>query len=175
MAICPRALWKPIKHNFIAKKMVQPIRGLVLHITDTKNQSLESLHSDFGNPKQTPPKRSAHFAVSKEGVLWQLIDTDDVGFAVDGMWGGDGIDNHWVSVENVAKFPEVLTTQQINALSNLFFWLNETYDVPFELAEKKDDRGLGYHRMFGKGDHICPGPAVVAQRTQILGIAKWGF
>lgn len=172
MARCPHAQWKPIAANFVSRKMVQPLRGLVLHITDSKGQTLESLRRDLGNSKQKPPRRSAHFGVAKDGELWQFVDTDDVGFAVDGVWGGNGVDNHWVSVENVAKFPEILTLKQLEALARLFSWLHDTYGVPFDLAEKKDDRGLGYHRMFGIGDHICPGPSVVSQRKEILSLAQ---
>ena len=143
MARCPHATWKPIKHHFVKGKMVQPIRGLVLHLTDVRDQTLPSLHGFFDNPHQEGKKRSAHFGVSRDGEMWQFVDTDDVAFAVDGVWGGDGVDNHWVSVENSGKFPDLLTQKQIGTVANLFFWLHETFGVPFALAEKKGDRGLG--------------------------------
>lgn len=165
--------WHPITHHFRAKKMVE-VKGLVLHITDSKD-TLESLRNGFDDPKQPPPPRSSHFAISKTGEIWQFVDTDDVAFAVDGIWGGDGIDNHWVSVENIAKYPDALTDEQVAAAGDLLFWLNKQHSVPFTLAESKGDRGLGYHRMFKKGDHICPGDNVIRQRAEILGRAKWGF
>jgi N-acetyl-anhydromuramyl-L-alanine amidase AmpD len=157
-----------------SKKMLHPIRGLVLHITDT-NQTLGSLFLDFNSANQSPPIRSAHFGVAKDGEIWQFADTDDVTFAVDGVWGGDGVDNHWLSVENVAKNGEVLTDDQIDTLAQLFAWLVNTENVPSELAEHKADRGLGYHRMFGIGDHACPGTKVIAQRQDILDLANAAY
>jgi N-acetyl-anhydromuramyl-L-alanine amidase AmpD len=163
----PDATKQPLKHHFVAGKMVHPIRGLVLHITAT-NQSLSSLFADFNSPNQTPPLRSAHFGVAKDGTIWQFADTNDVTFAVDGVWGGDGVDNHWVSVENVAVDGDALTDDQTDRLAQLFAWLIHTEAVPLTLAEKKTDRGLGYHRMFHIGDHSCPGDTVIAQRQGIL-------
>jgi N-acetyl-anhydromuramyl-L-alanine amidase AmpD len=174
MAWFDRATKKEIKHNVKLKKMVHPIRGLVLHITDT-HQTLESLFGDFNNPHQTGRPRSAHFGIAKDGELWQFVDIDNVAFAVDGMWGGNGVDNHWVSVENVAKNGELLTMDQIMSLAVLMDWLHRTEGVPYKTAEKLDDSGLGYHRMFGKGDHVCPGSKVVAQRENILRLTDCGI
>jgi N-acetyl-anhydromuramyl-L-alanine amidase AmpD len=174
MAWFDRAEKMEIKHNFKANKMVHPIRGLVLHITDT-DQTLQSLFGDFNNPKQSGKKRSAHFGIAKDGELWQFVDTDDVAFAVDGIWGGNGVDNHWVSVENVAKNGDFLTADQIRSVAILMDWLHNTDGVPYTTAEKKDDRGLGYHRMFGIGDHACPGSKVVAQRQNILNLTDCGI
>jgi hypothetical protein len=174
MAWFDRATKRKLGRNFKPGKMAHPIRGLVLHITDTL-QTLESLFQDFNNPNQTGPKRSAHFAVAKDGELWQLVDTDDVAFAVDGIWGGDGVDNHWVSVENVAKNGQSLTMEQVTTLAVLMDWLHVKEGVPFQTSDKKADPGLGFHRMFGKGDHVCPGGNVVAQRQGILNLTECGL
>lgn len=174
MAWYDNAIPHQLSHHFVKKKMVHPIRGLVLHITDTK-QALGSLFQDFNDPNQPPPLRSAHFGVDKDGVIWQFADTDDVTFAIDGVWGGDGVDNHWVSVENVALNGEELTDAQIDTLAQLFGWLVRMEHVAVRLAESKTDSGLGYHRMFHIGDHACPGNKIVAQRQAILDTAAAAY
>jgi hypothetical protein len=69
----------------------------------------------------------------------------------------------------------VLTDDQIDTPAQLFAWLVNTENVPSELAEHKADRGLGYHRMFGIGDHACPGTKVIAQRQDILDLANAAY
>lgn len=175
MAWFPDAEKHALHHQVKSQKMSHPIRGLVLHITDTKNQTLDSLYHDFNNPNQPPPNRSAHFGVAKDGTIWQFADTNDVTFAVDGVWGGDGVDNHWISVENVAKLGEELTDEQVDILAQLFAWLCHLESVPVKLAESKAGTGLGYHKMFRIGDHACPGPKVVAQRQDILELVSAAY
>lgn len=175
MAWYPNAATHKLHRQFKEKKMVHPIRGLVLHITDTAKQTLDSLFQDFDSPTQKGALRSAHFGIAKDGTVWQFADTDDITFAVDGVWGGEGVDNHWLSVENVAKLGEELTGDQIDSLAQLYGWLVKTETVPLKLAESKADRGLGYHKMFHIGDHACPGPKVVAQRQTILDTAAAAY
>jgi N-acetylmuramoyl-L-alanine amidase-like protein len=175
MAWYSGATKKALTTNFVRGKMIHPIKGLVIHITDTKNETLEALFNDFNNPNQQGPKRSAHFGVAKDGEIWQFVDSDDVAFAVDGVWGGDGVDNHWVSVENVAKFGEKLTDDQILTLAELLDWLHGLDGVPYTLANSKNDQGLGYHKMFNIGNHACPGLLVVNQRQAILNLTDCGL
>jgi hypothetical protein len=170
--------------------MIKPIRGLVLHIVDghvagDAQKDLGSLWGEFSNPNQPPPERSSHFGVARDGEIWQFADTDDVTFAVDGVWGGDGVDNHWVSVENVATIRwkgkdetlDALTDAQIQTLAVLLDWLHQTDGVPYQLANSKSDRGLGFHRMFLKDprSHPCPGDKVIAQRQAILNLTDCGL
>ncbi len=79
-----------------------------------------------------------------------------------------------MSVENVGKFPSPLTMDQVLACAQILGWLNNTEGVPLALANSRSDKGLGYHHMFGIGDHICPGPAAVAQRDGIVNLAGCG-
>jgi N-acetyl-anhydromuramyl-L-alanine amidase AmpD len=167
MAWYPDAEQHPLSRHFVRGRMTHPISGLVLHITAT-HQPLANLFGDFNNPNQTGKLRSAHFGVARDGTIWQMVDTDDVAFAVDGVYGGNGVDNHWVSVENVGIDGEELTNDQVDTLAQLLAWLAHTEGVPLTLAEGKSDRGLGYHRMFHIGDHSCPGDKVIAQRQAIL-------
>jgi hypothetical protein len=169
--------------------MVKPIQGLVLHIRDAivandAQKDLEGLWNGFKGP--APPGKkltSAHFGLSRDGELWQFVDTDDVTFAVDGVYGGDGVDNHWVSVECIATIKykgndsslEKLTDDQTRILAIILDWLHKTENVPYQLANAKTDHGLGYHAMFGIGDHTCPGDKVIAQRQAILNLTDIGL
>lgn len=81
------------------------------------------------------------------------------------------MDNHRVSVENVARLPEPLTMDRVFACAQILASLKQTENVPLQAANEK---GLGYDHMFGIGDHICPGAAVVAQRDGIVSLAGCG-
>jgi hypothetical protein len=171
MARCPYALWQPISRHFKLKAMDSDVHGLVIHIT-SDHLPLKGLFDFFNMPSPQFPDKpllqvSAHFGISKDGNIWQFVDTNDMAFGVDGSTN----DAHWISVENTAKLPEVLTGSQIQSVAVLLAWLNDTNGVPFQLANRGSDFGLGFHRMFHIGDHPCPGPGVVAQRQRILASA----
>jgi hypothetical protein len=188
MAWFPWAKVKKIAHHFKAGMMARPIRGLVLHITDgavigDAQKDLQGLWGEFNKANQGGKEKSAHFGIARDGEIWQFVDTDDVAFAVDGVWGGDGVDNHWISVENIATIAHKgtneslteLTADQMHTLAVLMDWLHKTENVPYQLANSKPERGLGYHRMFKIGDHSCPGDKVIAQRQAILNLTDCGL
>jgi len=160
MAKCSDAWWQPITQNFNPRLMLPPLRGLVVHITDGHG-GLLSVWNDFNRIEK---RASAHFCIDKEGDMWQFVDTEDRAWAVD----GDTQDSHWVSVENVAKLGERLTDGQVIGCAILLRWLHELYDVPFQRARHANELGLGYHHMFGIGDHICPGFPVRLQLERIV-------
>jgi hypothetical protein len=163
-----------LTRHFKQGMMVHPVRGLVLHIT-TGKPNLAGQWGDFNSPNQTGRLRSAHFLVDKDGTMWQLIDTDDVAFAVDGVYGGEGVDNHWISVENIADTGEALTDEQIDSCAEIFGWLHRTDNVPLSLANKKGEFGLGYHRIWSGMAHPCPGDLVIAQRNAILEVCSAAY
>ncbi len=171
MAWTHHAIKKEIANNF-NKGMMREIHGMVLHITDVTKKgalpTMEGVRADFSD-KST--RRSAHFCISKTGEIWQFVDTADRAWAIDGFI----YDWHWISVENIAKLGEKLTTEQLYGCGLLLGWLHSVYSVPLKLANNKDERGLGYHVMFKHGDHVCPGKAVIAQRQEIISIARDGF
>jgi hypothetical protein len=176
MARFPLANWRPIKRHFRASGMDSDVHGLVVHITDS-GDTLASLGAGFdfedknGNQHPDHPglQTSAHFGVAKDGTISQFLDTDDMAFA---NGNSAGANSQWISVENIAKFPEVLTAQQQASDAALLAWLNDTREVPLRLAESGGERGLGFHFMFDHNpDHPCPGPAVTAQRPDVLRLA----
>ena len=160
MAQCPYAWWKPISHNFNQGRMQSTILGLVIHITDGHGD-LPIVRGDFDH---VGAKKSSHFAISKNGDLWQFVDTDNRAWAID----GDTWDSQWISVENVAKLGEKLTNEQLMGCAMLLRWMHELYDVPFTRSVHAKDAGLGYHRMFHIGDHVCPGVPVKMQLEYIV-------
>jgi hypothetical protein len=164
MAQCPYAWWKPISRNFNPGLMLDPVQGLVIHITDGEG-GLEVNRQDFDSPGKGA---SAHFCIDKKGDMWQFIDTDDRAWAID----GGSNDSHWISIENVAKLGEHLTLEQVTGCAMLLRWLHEQYGVPFKRARSPKDFGLGYHRMFHIGDHACPGRPVV---LQLEGIVRYAW
>ena len=164
---------RPILHNF--KKGWRAAnnletKGLVIHISD--GTSLNGIVGQF-NKVPPPPDAdgkkhfgaSAHFAIGKDGEVWQLLDTDDRAQAVG---GDDATDGKWLSVENVALRGEILTEDQIEECAWLLAWMSATFGFPLALATNRNDYGLGYHTMFGNTNHGCPGPKVVSQLPEIL-------
>lgn len=170
----PDAQRHPLTRHFVPNRMIHPVQGLILHIT-TGHPSLAGQYGDFNDPNQAPPLRSAHFLVDKGGTIWQLIDTNDVAFAVDGVFGGPGVDNHWISVENIAAYGEALTDDQVDTCAQLYAWLARSDQLPLALANTKTDRGLGYHRIFSGMSHPCPGDKVIAQRQAILDLCSAAY
>jgi hypothetical protein len=168
MALCDEAWFKPITRNF-NQGMMGEIYGLVIHITDGQGD-ISTVWGEFdrvqnriinGKPE---PKKSAHFCVNKRGELWQFVDTDNRAWALD----GGSHDSHWISVENIGKFGERLTDNQVTACANLLYWMHETYGTPFRRAKNRQDRGLNYHEMFSGPGHPCPGIPVRLQLERIV-------
>jgi hypothetical protein len=145
--------------------MKGPIRGLVIHITDGHGD-LDVVRADFDSPGKNA---STHFCIGKQGEMWQFIDTNDRAWAIDGGTN----DSQWISVENVARHGEKLTQAQLTSCALLFEWVHNEYTVPLKRAYNGNDRGLGYHRMFHIGDHVCPG-FPVRQQLEFI-VRKAGF
>jgi hypothetical protein len=169
MAQCPYAWYKPITRNF-NEGMMNTIFGLVIHITDGHGD-LASVRGDFDRVQdriingKREPQKSAHFCISKEGEMWQFVDTSNRAWALD----GDKHDSHWISVENIAKMNERLTSEQVTGCAMLLYWMSQTYNIPFRRAQHKDDQGLNFHFMFSGPSHPCPGIPV---RLQLEGIVR---
>ena len=184
MARCPFATWNPTKaKNLGSGAMLEPY-GLLLHITDgaldkkSKQKvlgTIENLNASFDDRNN-----STHFAIAPTGELWQFVDT---GHAAKAMGGGIR-DAHWFSVENFALPGMALTSSQVDSVARLYAWLMLTHQIPLAVVKGSNpalmdagkDRGLGGHSMYKDPDRVlCPGEAVLAQRTQILQKAKQTF
>ncbi|MCW7991161.1 hypothetical protein XF35_39625, partial [Streptomyces platensis subsp. clarensis] len=135
------------------------VRGLVVHIMDG---TLAGTDAWFRNPAS---QASSHFGTSRDGRLYQWIDTQHRG------WAQAGGNKSWLSIEDEGRGGQSLTEQQLDRVAEVFAWVVKTYDVPLKVATGPDDRGLGYHAMGGKawGGHTsCPGAKIVAQLDEIV-------
>lgn len=160
MAKFSKAKWHAVQ-NF-TKDGQDSVLGLVVHIMEG---TLEGSQSWFNNPKA---QASSHFGTGKDGELRQWVDTKDR------AWAQGSGNRTYLSIENEGHTPDKLTDQQIETVAQTFAWVVKTYGVPYQVANKPGEKGLGYHKMGGAawGGHPCPGPDIIAQLPKIVARAK---
>ncbi|HZV81205.1 MAG TPA: peptidoglycan recognition family protein [Geobacteraceae bacterium] len=140
-------------------------RGVVLHIAEGSYRGTVAWCMNPGS------NTSAHFVVSKDGEITQLIDTDTQSWCqVEG-------NSSWISIENEGHGGEALTLPQMQACARILAKTHEVYGIPMQLADSPSGRGLGYHGMGGGswgGHDQCPGDEIIAQRPTIIQMAGEG-
>lgn len=164
MARAPFAEWRPVP-NF-ARGQIGPVVGMVVH---HMVGSEASAFSRFSNPGSGA---SAHFGVRFDGSVVQYVDTMDAAYhACQANYQGQvGVENE--SLPDPAWEP--LTSEQVGANGRIARWLHETHGMVLRVADPGDRRGVGYHSMVpgpcaqAWGQTGCPGPAIVAQRDEIV-------
>lgn len=138
-------------------------RGQVLHIAQGSYAGTVAWQRNPG------AQVSSHFIVSKAGHIGQMVDTDVT------AWTQAAGNGYWLSVENEGSIPAPLTDAQLEANAIIYARGIREYGWPLQLANDPSGRGLGFHAMgshhgfaddWGHAD--CPGPAIIAQRQQIL-------
>lgn len=142
---------------------MQNYRGVVLHIAEG---SYEGTISWCQNPEA---EVSAHFVVSKTGQAAQLVDTATQ------SWCQSAGNPYWISIENEGHGGDALTDAQVQACARILGRAHQEHGIPLQLANTPSQRGLGYHSMGGDawgGHYGCPGPRIIAQRTQIIARAE---
>ena len=149
------AVWRPISNNLGGNLASQ--RGLVLH-----HQAGDgSLYQFFNNPAS---QVSAHFWVSKTGVIEQYADTARV------TWHGRDLNSNWVGVETEgcgkAPHAEPMTEAMIAALARIYAEGARRHGWPNQLASSNGGRGFGYHRMAVNTG--CPCDVRLNMRGEIL-------
>jgi hypothetical protein len=162
MARFSEATWDGPVPNRTVGQMVHPVMGLVLHIEEGNEAGTAGW---FHNPNA---QVSAHFGVGKDGTLQQWVDTDDKAWAITSG------NRFWISIENEGMPGDSLTLQQITAVAKVLAWLHAIDGVPLVKTDSTTQRGLGWHGMGGEdwGHPNCPGPAIIAQRDQIIQAAQ---
>jgi hypothetical protein len=137
-------------------------RGVVLHIAEGYYAGTVSwLLNQIS-------ETSAHFVVSRDGEITQLVDTDRQ------SWCQVGGNSEWLSIENAGFSGEELTDAQVSACARILARAHQEYGIPLQLANSPSGRGLGYHAMGGAGwgNHPnCPGAGIIAQRSGIIRLA----
>jgi hypothetical protein len=154
------ATWRPISNNLGGNLASQ--RGLVLH----HQAGNGSLYGFFNSPAA---QVSAHFWVSKSGVIEQYADTTRV------TWHGRDLNSNWVGVETEGcplepggqrARDEPMTEAMIAALARLYAEGARRHGWPNQLASSNGGRGFGYHRM--AVNTACPCDMRLNMRGEIL-------
>lgn len=146
-------------------------RGCVVHIAEgTYEGTISWQRNDSSNV-------SSHFIVARTGAIAQMVDTEVT------AWTQSAGNGKWISIENEGFTPasvhyrqgwEILTSEQIEANARILAKGHKVYGYPLQLAVDPNGRGLGHHSMGcrwpgGAWGHCdCPGPAIIAQKQQIL-------
>jgi N-acetylmuramoyl-L-alanine amidase len=159
MALMPGATYLPVQNHGGA---IGTIYGVVIHVQEGNN----GLQGWFNNPASGV---SAHFWVSKTGVLQQYVDTSLT------AWAQGAGNANYLSVETEGFTTEPLPTAQISGFARIMVWAQETYGVPLSITDTPGDRGLITHGAGGVawGNHPgCPGSIRAGQRSAIIQAAQ---
>ena len=156
------AQWRPISTNTGGR--LSPNIGLILHHAVMNG----SLFSFFNSPSA---QVSAHFWVSKNGVIEQYVDTDVV------AWHGKSLNTRYVGVETEgctasSNYAEPMTQEMVNALGRLYAEGMQRHGWANALANADGQPGFGYHRMAVAT--ACPCDTRLNRRNDILRIATSG-
>jgi hypothetical protein len=130
------ATWRPISVNMGGN--ITNNLGLVLH-----HQAGNGSLFQFFNKSSSGV--SAHFWVSKTGVIEQYVDTSRV------AWHGRSLNSRYVGVETegcpTSPYAEPMTDAMFNALVRLYKEGNKVHGWPNRLASADGQPGFGFHRM----------------------------
>jgi N-acetylmuramoyl-L-alanine amidase len=152
------ATWRPISVN-IGGNITSNL-GLVLH----HQAGNGSLYNFFN---RSSSQVSAHFWVSKTGVIEQYVDTSRV------AWHGKSLNSRYVGVETegcpTSPYAEPLTDAAIQALARIYREGRDRHGWVNALANKDGQKGFGYHRMAVATG--CPCDVRLNKRQAILNIA----
>jgi len=146
------ATWKPVVNHggAMARNM-----GLLLHHAVANG----SLYNWFNNPSS---QVSAHFWVSKSGLVEQYVDSEQV------AWHAMQMNDTYCGVETEGCTPsdENMTDAMVNALAEIYAEGHLRHGWPNELANADGQLGFGYHRM-GVAT-ACPCDLRLNRRQDIL-------
>ena len=179
---------------------MQKVLGLAMHTTAGQDQRSAFQTAAYGCVGTWNTRRrngelkavSAHFAVSGDGTLIQIVPTNLIAWAQ-----GDPADPHFISVEIDNNGRQPMKTVQLEIAKRLFNWVCRTYYVPQQLAtglltpkfKEYDEitmevcgaagadvtrdrmvacksQGLSCHVWLNP--KACPGPGILAQMASIV-------
>jgi hypothetical protein len=165
MALCPFAVQRPVSAH---GGPIGLILGCVEHVTAGEGDP----YNEFANPLN---QVSSHFGIGNgqggmgDGLIEQY---DDTGVA---SWAQASGNSDYLSVETEGVPGDPLTQNQVLSFGKLYAWMHQVHGIPLAIADAPGQRGLIGHGEGGYawGGHLdCPGPARLAQRSQILYIAS---
>lgn len=137
------------------------IRLFVIHVAQGTSQS--GIDAWFRNPKA---QVSAHFSVSRLGVVHQHVALDRV------AWAEANYNGQAISIEHLGYSGWTLTGRQLKASLRLLSWLHVQFpDVPLRRTANPEGLGVIGHGELGVagGDHPdCPGVPILHQVAAAL-------
>jgi hypothetical protein len=155
MAVFDCATWRPIRAN--TGGPLGPNLGLILHHAIANG----SLFNFFNSPAA---EVSAHFWVSKSGVIEQYVDSSTV------AWHAGPLNARYCGVETegcvTAPYAEPMTEAMINALARLYAEGMRRHGWWVALANADGEPGFGFHRM--AMNTACPCDVRLNMRGEIL-------
>ena len=111
---------------------------------------------------------SAHFVVGKGGKVAQLIDTNLK------SWANIAANGSSVTIEFETLHGEALTAAQLDAGARLIGDIHHETGIPIQVTdEPANGTGVAYHGLgaahgINWGHPACPGPAILAQRPELV-------
>ena len=158
----PRATYVPAApQNVGGTLMVDNVRLIVAHVTQGSRQS--GIDSWFRNPTA---QVSAHFSVSRFGVVHQHVALDRM------AWAEADYNDVAFSIEHLGYSGQRLTRLQLRATLRLMRWLHDQVPtIPLRRTANPAGRGVIGHGELGQsgGDHPdCPGHPILAQLAAAL-------
>lgn len=151
MARYPHAIWRGASEEDWAAIKITP-RFVVIHVMQGTESGTEAW---FHNPKA---QVSAHFGVSKAGLVEQYVDTAYEAYAE------CAFNRVGISIEHEGYSGQHLTAEQLEADAKLLEWIHAVHHVPLTWRENAlGASGVVGHGELGVsgGDHLdCPGTPI---------------
>jgi N-acetyl-anhydromuramyl-L-alanine amidase AmpD len=167
VTIYPKAKFVPASVDNVGGAL-QPnaVRLFVVHVAQGTNQS--GIDAWFRNPAA---KVSAHFSISRLGVVHQHVPLDRI------AWAERDYNDVAISIEHLGYSGQKLTRRQLNASMRLLAWLHDQFPrVTLRRTARGDGYGVIGHGELGipGGDHPnCPGTPILDQVAVRLERRQW--
>jgi N-acetyl-anhydromuramyl-L-alanine amidase AmpD len=132
------------------------VRLFVVHVAQGSSQS--GIDAWFANPAA---KVSAHFSVSRLGIIHQHVNIETI------AWAEENYNDVAISIEHLGYSGQRLSRLQLRASLRLLRWLQTQFpSVPLRRTGNPEQHGIIGHGELGVsgGDHPdCPGWPILAQ------------
>lgn len=158
----PKAKWVPANPANVGGVLeLAKVRLIVDHVAQGNNQS--GIDAWFANPKA---KVSAHFSVSRFGVVHQHVELNRM------AWAEAAYNDVAWSIEHLGYSGQRLTALQLRASLALHKWLHvQAPHIPLRRTANPNAAGIIGHGELGVagGDHPnCPGHPILDQLQAAL-------
>lgn len=144
MAICPFAVWRPLKENE-TQPFLTPTQLIWHSAADPPGTT--NLHSYFNQDKI---KVESHFWIPLNGVLEQFIDTNRTADAnKDANRTAISVETEDDGTPDTRKW----TPEQLSTMRRLAMWAHLTHKIPLTPCTNPKQPGQGFHSMWSYQDN----------------------